>query len=96
MSTEQENAPDWEDIQVGDFVKQTLERSRWISVSARLPEERICHVLVFNGDAPEYNKCVKEATWFGQTRNFKIEDKSSTYLGTITHWKHIDLPPDKQ
>lgn len=66
--------------------------NQWISVTERMPHERIQAVLVFNGDAPLYNQCVKQATWFSQSLRFK-RDSTETFLGTITHWMPLPEPP---
>jgi hypothetical protein len=64
----------------------------WIACSERLPEERMLPVLIFNGNAPEYNQCVTQATWFRQEGTFKWNGK---LLGTITHWMKLPDPPQE-
>jgi hypothetical protein len=66
---------------------------QWISVNDRLPENRMLHVLVFNGTAPEYNQHVFQAVWFRQRAHFKAFWKDHSYLGEITHWMPLPLPP---
>jgi hypothetical protein len=71
---------------------EAMKEQRWIPVSEGLPHERFLPVLVFNGDAPEYNQCVTQATWFLESKSFKRETQGK-YLGTITHWKPLPSPP---
>lgn len=72
---------------------ENSEKDGWISVKEIVPHERTKAVLVFNGDAPIYNQCVSQATWYSQSNSFIREDKSDIYLGTITHWMPLPKPP---
>lgn len=65
----------------------------WIKVSEQLPKERFQSVLLFNGDAPEYNQHIFQGVWYAQTQNFVRDDKTYILRGTITHWMPLPQPP---
>lgn len=67
-------------------------KPKWVDVTERLPEGRMVNCLVFNGDAPEYNQHVFQATYFEQGQNFSTRNK---YMGTITKWLPLPEQPDK-
>lgn len=77
--------------QVEEACRKTLEE-QWISVKDRLPEERLTHCLVFNGDAPEYNQHVFQANYYTQTKEF-VAEGTHAFLGTITHWQPLPSTP---
>jgi hypothetical protein len=64
---------------------------KWISVKERLPQERMQAVLLFNGDAPNYNQHIFKGVWFSQTQTFTRDADDYPLMGTITHW--MQLPP---
>jgi hypothetical protein len=65
----------------------------WIKVSEKLPTERVQSVLLFNGDAPEYNQHIFQGTWYAQTKTFKRDNITYRLMGTITHWMPLPQPP---
>jgi hypothetical protein len=71
--------------------KEEENTPKWISVKDRLPEERIQSVLLFNGDAPNYNQHIFRGVWFSQTQTFTRDADDYPLMGTITHW--MQLPP---
>jgi len=71
---------------------ERLKESKWISVEERLPTERVEFVLLFNADAPKYNQCVYQGTWFLQNDKFK-SDTTHNLLGTVTHWQPLPNNP---
>ncbi len=74
-------------------IKAVTTQQEWINVKDRLPEERVFSCLVYNGDAPECNRHVFEATWFSQFQRFVFEDKQRPFLGSITHYIPKPEPP---
>lgn len=74
-----------------DYIQPKQDKeSEWISVEDRLPTERVETLLVFNGDAPEYNQHAFIACYFSQTKSFKSDSK---FMGTITHWQPLTPIP---
>jgi hypothetical protein len=71
--------------------KEEENTPKWISVNDRLPEERMQAVLLFNGDAPNYNQHIFKGVWFSQTQTFTRDADDYPLMGTITHW--MQLPP---
>lgn len=68
-------------------------QAQWIDVKNELPQVRFLPVLVFNGDAPEYNQCVTQACWCSQKNDFKLEFNDGKLMGTITHWMPLPKSP---
>lgn len=87
---------DWEHIEWLDESQSSASPTAdgmeggWISVEDRLPEGIYVPCLVCNMDAPEYNKHVFVASFFGQTKSFSTDNK---FIGTITHWRPLPAPP---
>jgi hypothetical protein len=67
--------------------------SGWVSVEV-LPEDRTLPVLLFNGDAPEFNQHVFKGMWFGESKKFIPDNNQSSFLGTITHYMELPSPPN--
>jgi len=89
--TEHWNKRDRDATEKDKEIAELKSNNEWIHIST-LPNERLQSVLLFNGDAPEYNQHVFKGTWFGQTQTFKPEI-DYVLMGTITHWMPLPLGP---
>jgi len=69
-----------------DHAIATLERSKWISVEERLPDGQEEVLCLTRGSRRQVQN-----SWMAHT-----DQDSNWFAATFSHWKPLDLPPDKQ